>query len=80
MRSTSLILLIGLIISSCNSLVPREFDFTPVLLHVDKYKQHDSIGFNIATAIPDLHCMPSVLLDELFTQSQANLKGMEVDM
>lgn len=53
MRSISL-LLISLFFISCGSQLPIGYDYTPVLLHLDKNKQHDSIGFNLASEIPKL--------------------------
>lgn len=43
-----------LVIASCKSTVPIGYDYTPVLLHLDKNKQADSIGYNLAGEIPKL--------------------------
>lgn len=53
MRSISLLILTTLFIS-CGSKVQMGYDYTPVLLHLDKREQHDSIGFNLASEIPKL--------------------------
>ncbi len=48
------ILALCLILFACKSRLPNAYDYTPVLLHLDKYNQHDTLGFNLATEIPKL--------------------------
>ncbi|MBR9859493.1 hypothetical protein GYB22_01820 [bacterium] len=54
MRLFKILLVLAVLGTACNRNIPRGFDYTPVLLHLDRYDQHDSIGFNLATAIPKL--------------------------
>jgi hypothetical protein len=54
MRLFKYFILIAILASSCRSGVPYSYDYTPTLLHVNSYKQHDSIGFNMATELPKL--------------------------
>lgn len=56
MHLNKIIALIVLTLMGCGttSNVVNTYDYTPVLLHLDSDKQHDSIGFNIVTAIPEL--------------------------
>lgn len=35
-------------------MLPVEYDYTPALLHLDRYKQPDSLGFNLVEEIPKL--------------------------
>ena len=51
-KSLSVLLLLAL--TACKSNVPIGYDYTPVLLHLDKNKQADSIGYNLASEIPKL--------------------------
>lgn len=48
------IAVVGMLLMACQAKVPRAYDFTPVLLHLDKFKQHDTLGFNLASEIPKL--------------------------
>ena len=57
MRFYKSIILLILGLSACvynQSGMPKNYDFTPVMIHLDSEKQNDSIGFNLATAIPEL--------------------------
>jgi hypothetical protein len=47
-------LLVLLFICSVSSALYASFDYTPVLVHLSKDKQHDTVGFNLVEEIPQL--------------------------
>ncbi len=54
MRLLKYFILFSVLALGCKSNLPFGYDYTPVLLHLDKNKQHDSIGYNLASEIPKL--------------------------
>ncbi|MDC1395622.1 hypothetical protein N8368_03840 [Bacteroidia bacterium] len=44
--------------------IPKNYDFTPVMLHLSESRQHDSIGYNLVRAIPEL-LYPKILTGDL---------------
>ena len=56
MHLNKIIILFTLLLISCkatNSL-PKNYEYTPVLLYLSNDKQPDSIGFNLVKSIPEL--------------------------
>ena len=54
MPSIRAFVIITLLVAGCGSKMPKSYDFTPALLHLDKYRQSDTLGFNLASEIPKM--------------------------
>lgn len=78
MHSCKTILLILILLGSCKtkSGLPRNYDFTPVLIHLDANKQADSLGFNLAEAIPEL-LYPRILTGDLALWENADKSAIK---
>ncbi len=79
MRFYKSIILLILGLSACVSTqsgMPINYDFTPVLIHLDSEKQNDSIGFNLATAIPEL-LYPRILTGNLAIWTDSKKRSVQ---
>lgn len=63
LKTTAVLVLFLFGCKSVNNL-PKEYDYTPTLLHASSAKQHDSIGFNIVRSLREL-LYPRILTGDL---------------